>query len=274
MLFRSKPQGILSLRGFTGEGPFVKSVDVSKVKSLGTNSALRYLWARHRISLLSDYNRLRHQDERVKEVTSLGLTYNLLTAYTSFVAVDTQVRVKDGKAVTIKQPLPLPQGVSDYAVGGQSLARKAYAPSSGAPWFTSLKSAVVDESAEVKKEGWPASEPETDASIGRIRDMELKSVQVGKGMSEKTAREIIKKHSPAFNLCYKQVLKRLPHLKGKIAFRLVVDAAGRVTAVYAGQSARRDKMFEQCMTKKLKTLCFPPPKAKERVVVTVTFILK
>ncbi|MFC1812682.1 AgmX/PglI C-terminal domain-containing protein, partial [Thermodesulfobacteriota bacterium] len=131
-----------------------------------------------------------------------------------------------------------------------------------------------DESAEVKQEGWLASEPEKDATNGRKIDIELKTVKVSKGMSEKTVREIIKKHIPAFNLCCKQVLKRLPHLKGKIAFRLVVDAAGRVTAVYAVQSAGADKMFEQCMIKGLKTLRFPSTKEKRGAVVTVTFILK
>jgi hypothetical protein len=63
-------------------------------------------------------------EKRVKEVTNLGLIYNLLTAYTSFVAIDTQIRLKDGQTVTVKQPLPLPQGVSDYAVGRRSFAGK------------------------------------------------------------------------------------------------------------------------------------------------------
>ncbi len=78
----------------------------------------------HGTGVLSDYNRLNQQDERVKEVTNLGLTYNLLTAYTSFVAIDTRIRLKDGQAITVKQPLPLPQGVSDYAVGSRSFAGK------------------------------------------------------------------------------------------------------------------------------------------------------
>ena len=52
------------------------------------------------------------------EVTNLGLTYNLLTAYTSFVAVDQQVRNPGGQAAPVKQPLPLPKGVENSAVGG------------------------------------------------------------------------------------------------------------------------------------------------------------
>jgi Ca-activated chloride channel family protein len=109
--WRGSPLGNISLQGYTGKHRFLKNIDVSKTKALESNSALRYLWARHRIALLDDYNRLSEQDKRIQEVTHLGLTYNLLTAYTSFVAVDTQVRIQDGQAVTVKQALPLPQGV-------------------------------------------------------------------------------------------------------------------------------------------------------------------
>ena len=51
------------------------------------------------------------------EITSLGLTYGLLTRYTSFVAVHELVwRTTEG-AEDVNQPLPLPAGVSDLAVG-------------------------------------------------------------------------------------------------------------------------------------------------------------
>ncbi|MBR6440933.1 MAG: energy transducer TonB, partial [Bacteroidales bacterium] len=43
--------------------------------------------------------------------------YNLMTNYTSFVAIDEVVVNKDGKQTTVKQPIPMPEGVSDYAVG-------------------------------------------------------------------------------------------------------------------------------------------------------------
>ena len=59
----------------------------------------------------------RLRQERIAEITSLGLTYSLLTKYTSFIAVHEVVRrVTDG-ADDVDQPLPLPEGVSDRAVG-------------------------------------------------------------------------------------------------------------------------------------------------------------
>ena len=66
---------------------------------------------------LADFSRFDPKNqELVKEVTALGLKYSLMTAYTSFVAVD-QVKRADGQVVTVKQPLPLPEGVSDLAIG-------------------------------------------------------------------------------------------------------------------------------------------------------------
>ena len=126
--WRGRPAGEIALQGMTSTGSYVNKIDIRKEKVIKSNSALQYLWARHRIALLSDYNNLRNDPARVKEVTQLGLTYNFLTAYTSFVAIDTEVRLIDGQAVTIKQPLPLPEGVSDYAVGRGMLAQKAASP--------------------------------------------------------------------------------------------------------------------------------------------------
>ncbi len=123
--WKGKPAGTITVTGMSGSGKFSESINVSTAKPAKENLALRYLWARHRITLLSDYNKLRSNDKRINEVTELGLTYNLLTAYTSFVAVDNQIR-KTGDSTTVNQPLPMPEGVSDYAVGGGMM--KAMAP--------------------------------------------------------------------------------------------------------------------------------------------------
>ena len=51
-------------------------------------------------------------------ITTLGLQHSLLTQYTSFIAVDHVVRNPDpATTASVNQPLPLPQGVSNNAVG-------------------------------------------------------------------------------------------------------------------------------------------------------------
>jgi Ca-activated chloride channel family protein len=82
------------------------------------NPALRDLWARTRIAELSHAPRSGLDDEARKEITRLGLEYSLLTRYTSFVAVDRVVRNPGGSGSDADQPLPLPAGVEDSAVGG------------------------------------------------------------------------------------------------------------------------------------------------------------
>jgi hypothetical protein len=60
-------------------------------------------------------------------ITDLGLFYSLLTPFTSFVAIDSQVVNRGGQSDTVRQPLPMPEGVSNYAVAQPSV-RKMKAP--------------------------------------------------------------------------------------------------------------------------------------------------
>jgi len=113
--YKGKAEGSINLKGFSGRKRWVSKFDVSKVKPNSNNVALRYLWARKRIKLLDDYAHIGRVDTK-EEVTQLGLKYNLLTNYTSFIAIE-ELSVNDGEITTVKQPLPLPQNVSNFAVG-------------------------------------------------------------------------------------------------------------------------------------------------------------
>lgn len=121
--YKGKPSGNISLSGKTGRKSYKQTFDLSKVKPEASNSAIRYLWARERIKLLDYlgsshvYNNSAKEDSYVKQITELGLKYNLMTNYTSFIAIDEQIVNKDGETTTVKQPVPMPEGVSDYAVG-------------------------------------------------------------------------------------------------------------------------------------------------------------
>jgi Ca-activated chloride channel homolog len=117
--WRGPVGGTFEIRGKTGRGEYFSSFDVASAQPDEGNRALRYLWARSRISELSDYGSGSVSDEREKEIVSLGLKYNLLTQYTSFIAVREQVVNPNGQAENVEQALPLPMGVSDMAVGSE-----------------------------------------------------------------------------------------------------------------------------------------------------------
>jgi Ca-activated chloride channel homolog len=115
--WRGDAGGSIDISGHTGRGPYNTSLAVNAANADEQHSALRYLWARTRIANLSDFGAAAPSDQRVADITSLGLTYGLLTRYTSFIAVQEIVRRTSESADDVDQPLPLPQGVSDHAVG-------------------------------------------------------------------------------------------------------------------------------------------------------------
>jgi len=119
--WRGPITGTIELTGKTGQGDFVSRFDVSNSQPDEVNSALRYLWARSRIAELSDYGSSDVSDEDAKQITALGLKYNLLTQFTSFIAVREVVTNPSGSAEDVKQPLPLPIHVSELAVSGEEV---------------------------------------------------------------------------------------------------------------------------------------------------------
>ena len=112
--WRGEAKGSIEISGLTGAGEYRQIIPVNTQPD-AANGALRHLWARHRIMLLGDYGRLGGVENQA-EITALGLKYSLLTNYTSFVAVDTLVRNPTGELASVKQPLPLPLGVSELVL--------------------------------------------------------------------------------------------------------------------------------------------------------------
>ncbi len=124
--YRGTPVGKIKLKGYTGTKKYKSVFDVTSVAPSQKHQALRYLWARERIRLLSDYNKLYANHDRTQAITQLGLDYNLLTAYTSFIAIDESTiastddperNSQEHMLKTVRQPISMPQGVPNSAIG-------------------------------------------------------------------------------------------------------------------------------------------------------------
>jgi Ca-activated chloride channel family protein len=116
------PGGKIVLTGQSAAGPYRKELDLSGAAPRRENGPLRVLWARRWVELLMDEHHMGPAKEIEEAVTALGLAHHLLTPFTSFVAVDSEIVNRGGQGDTVKQPLPLPQGVSNLAVGGLGAA--------------------------------------------------------------------------------------------------------------------------------------------------------
>jgi Ca-activated chloride channel homolog len=115
--WRGAKKGTIEVSGRPAVGLFKKAFDVASTPARSEHAALEQLWARTRIARLSDFSFQQDDPETIRELTTLGLNYNLLTKYTSFIAVIEELRNPTGLAKDVAQPLPLPEGVSDLAVG-------------------------------------------------------------------------------------------------------------------------------------------------------------
>lgn len=117
--WKGEPTGNIQISGKTGTGDYSQSISVADATS-NNDSTLGYLWARKRVERLTDYG-VGADDPNVKaEVTQIGLSYHMMTPYTSFIAVLDTVRNPGGEAADVDQPLPLPLEVSNLAVGYRS----------------------------------------------------------------------------------------------------------------------------------------------------------
>jgi Ca-activated chloride channel family protein len=242
---------MITMSGISGNSRWEDTLDTGTVSPLPDNAALRYLWARHRIKLLSDYNMLRNDDSRIQEVTGLGLRYNLLTAYTSFVAVDTMVRNKKGNMTSVRQPLPLPQGVSDYAVG--TAAARAGTLSK---LRRLLPGSVSEEFA-----GEPvAQKRETSFNL------KIDSIHVAGDLSKDDVLKVVRKHLQDIRACYGKAQVSGFTIQFKISSRGLV----KEVKVRPGKSV--DGRSGSCIVKQINKWRFPAGQEKElETIVTVTF---
>jgi len=221
--WRGPANGTVKVTGIGAQGSYSQTVSVAEFPPDEANAALRYLWARQRIQLLADYNNIREDSVRIKEVTALGLKYSLLTQYTSFVAVDRKVRNVGGKQEVVEQALPLPQGVSDYAVGegaATGFAGQGYGMSKSA--MRSMAPVAADGLSEA--EAKPAPPP----LIGTVK---VGKVEVQGGLSERAVKQSVEKQLFELVNAYSSELAAQPGLRGKIVVEFTVGTDGLVRDV-------------------------------------------
>lgn len=116
--WRGKPDGTITITGKAGTEEFVQEIPVNDVNVDMESEAIRYLWARTRLDRITKYGSIRNDSSVKDEITQLGLEYNMVTPYTSFIAVSEIIRNAEGDSTDVDQALPLPQRVSGLAVGG------------------------------------------------------------------------------------------------------------------------------------------------------------
>lgn len=121
--FSKDVKGEAFLKGYIAKKPFVKKIKIDFPKHQSANDVLASLWARTKIESLMDGDlqgiQSGNTDSDIKrKIIDLGLNYNLVTQFTSFVAVEEKPVNKDGKIITVPVPVEMPDGVKYEGVFG------------------------------------------------------------------------------------------------------------------------------------------------------------
>jgi len=228
--WKGAPQGNIDISGrLAGDKVYRRVIDVSHFDDSQEHQALRYLWARNRIAELSDYLKLDQNQEIRLEVTNLGLTYNLLTEFTSFLAIDSDRKNATENLVTVKQPLPLPLGVSQYALSpasavGGNLVRSASHKVLGTLDFAESESATSPRSS-VLKLGHMVGNPGADSLAVKY---------------------FIQKHLADLQACLSGSLFQTG--QGKMMILLMIDKSGRCTQARIIHHTLPNFNSEKCIT--------------------------
>lgn len=269
--WRGPAAGKITLTGLSGEGRYSKTINVSDYHGTDPNSALRYLWARHRIARLSDDIQLQQNDERISQVTSLGLQYHLLTAYTSFVAVDRIVRNQTGEVITVQQPLPLPQGVSDYAVGNAFSAFPMASPAS--PRSLPMKRTEnFKETLETKTGGGKKAAGDLGQTDVMRQKVVLVQVSVVGEFNENEVREMLENRLAELDQCFPQ---RIPMGAGwKIRLRWTIDGSGRLSELKLLSFPKSRPDVARCFVNAIQKWLFEEAAGSGKTTVTATFLLR
>jgi Ca-activated chloride channel family protein len=261
--YRGSPTGAIIVRGITAQGPYECRLKLEEAQAGPENEALRLLWARQRIMGLVDFSRVdRKNQDLVEEVTALGLKYSLMTPYTSFVAVD-QVKRADGQVVTVKQPLPLPEGVSDLAVG------RPIMPSmmpSAAPYRHGMV-ASLDGGGRFK-EDTRGSEPGTPRPKATVT-VTVKTVVTPEGLDRAALQKTLEAELAELENCCAAALKTGVQLPAEITITFSIGKDGKITGKPKFGGTPPPARLRTCLAAALREILFPPA-SQAAVPVTVT----
>jgi len=263
--YRGSPAGAIVVKGKTAQGPYEQRLDLREAKAGPENAALRLLWARQRVMNLVDFSRfdrVQNQDV-VQEVTTLGLKYSLMTPYTSFVAVD-QVRRADGQLVQVKQPLPLPEGVSDLAIGQPLMP--AMMPSAGLRQKGGMSEVALDRSGKAGSRSGKEVPQETGVSL-TVKDLQVKG-----GLTPAAVRKALEDELAKLTQCCQDAVHTGLKVPVELTVSFTIGLNGRIAGTPKVTLAAAPTSLENCLAAALKGIQFPQPQPAS-VLVTVTLSL-
>jgi Ca-activated chloride channel family protein len=234
--YKGKPKGRIVITGLHGNKEFVQTIDISLVKPLASTKGLQYLWAKQRASVLIDYNVYDRNNDRVKEITKLGMKYGFQTPYTSFGINGSDYNKSKNVIALMYQPLNLNGGTLVSNASGQQLARTSVVEVEAACNYADA--AEHDEEGLISVESIMTEKVLDNTIIEKVRSTIEQQLS---GMQE----------------CYAEALKKFRHLQGNVQLLFIFNDEGALTEISLADSELNIEEVEQCMIESAKRITLP-----------------
>ncbi len=273
-------KGVVKLKGQLAGRPWSEDLDVylpetvtarsgdrAATDPLVDNEAIGLLWARHRIADYMDFWRTdpERKGEFEEAVTKLALDYQLMSRFTSFVAVDSAIRNEDGDPVAVPVAVPLPEGVEESAASAHRYARVSTIRGLGGLGASGFGRGGGGR--KLGRAGGLSSSPLVGGLPGGGKAFKVRSATpralkaapsprmsladvAGDGAADKT---ILRRRSRALRVC----LAKAPTTSARLEVRLEIGKHGRVVAVKFVKGAEEIPALAECIKARLKLWRFP-----------------
>ena len=303
--YKSGGEATVRVTGTADGKPVVLDVPVSLPTDEPEGAVQETLWARARVDRLERELWGGHDPDIVEEVTSFGLDYRLVTAYTSFVAVDRTRRVGDGDPGRIVQPVEAPEGVVPeaaapgagvirtgsvhfpgrpagkisevgagafmghaYGAGGLGFHGTGTGGGGGSGYGTIHGVGRVDTGGDAGE----ATGKKDARRAGRVRLMG--SSTVTGHVDASVIRRVVLRRVAALRACYERQLRVKPGLAGKLVVKWTIDERGRVKDVEIVEDTLNDEAVASCVTRIVRRMRFPRPAGGQETQITYPFVFR
>jgi len=283
--YRGSASGTIRLVGSGAGHPVRGEFEVAAGLASPRHAALQSLWARQRVAELADDATGDRRDDHQAEVLSLGLRYNLLTRYTSFVA-DAASNGVDRSDEYAREYLPRAEALADsspivfYApesappVSGAVVPMLGKGPTNRIQVGGSGGGVSTKGLATILREGGGGAQYKVSGATvrGQLVEASRASRMRGTGYLDRAEiQRVVTRGVGQIQFCYEKELLKHPSLSGRLVVEWTIDAQGNVTLVKVASSTIESAVVARCIVSAIKGWRFPPPRGGE-VTVTYPFI--
>ena len=293
----------VEVSGQLAQGTFSQTVPVVLPTVPTDDTAMASVWARQKIkSLMLDRVRFPGKWAQLRaEITEIGLRFNLMTQWTSFVAVEDGVANPSGELCVAAQPVELPEGVSAAGILGgcgggslsgelsngigatgigsataglQGLGIRGGGSLTGEGMGTSYGIAGIGTAGRLGGGGMGYG---SGVELGSRKDralIPLSAPLVMGSLPREILQKVIDQNKNQIRTCYEAELQRQQDLEGKVGVKWVIAATGRVAKVMITETSLENGNVEKCIMAKIMTWKFPPPAGGGTVEVNYPFVLR